>query len=74
MSCHANQQLICGVEKQLEPNNLCVGIPIPLKLYKLHRRIMYAMPCISYLDHADSFAVVVNCASVVCSSASLLHG
>jgi hypothetical protein len=24
MCCHANQHLICGVEKQLEPNNLFV--------------------------------------------------
>jgi hypothetical protein len=73
MLYHANQHLICGVDEQLEPNNCLFGIPIPLKLDKLHR-IMFAMPWISYHDHADSSFVVVSGASVVCSSALLLPG
>jgi hypothetical protein len=36
--------------------------------------IMFDMPCISYHDHADSFAVVIRCASVGCCSDLLLPG
>jgi hypothetical protein len=45
---------------------MCVGIRIPLNLDKLHC-IIIAMTCIhASHDHADSFAVVVSVASVVC--------
>ena len=37
----------------------CASDSVPLNPDKLHR-IIVAMPCISYLDHAASFAVVVN--------------
>jgi hypothetical protein len=58
-SCHANKHLNCSVVKQLEPY-LCVGIPIPLNLHKLHC-IIIAMPCIHASHaHADSFAEVVS--------------
>jgi hypothetical protein len=53
---------------------VCVGIPIPLNLDKLHC-IIIAMSCIhASHDHADSFAVVVSVASVVCCSILLLLG
>jgi hypothetical protein len=70
--CHANQHLNCHVVKQLEPY-MCDGIPIPLNLHKLHC-IIIAMPCMHSYDHADSFAVVVSVASVVCCSVFLLLG
>jgi hypothetical protein len=44
--------------KQFEPY-MCVGIPIPLNLNKLHC-IIIAMPCMHSHDHADSFAVIVS--------------
>jgi hypothetical protein len=53
---------------------VCVGIPIPLNLDKLHY-IIIAMSCIhASHDHADSFAVVVSVASIVCCSVLLLLG
>jgi hypothetical protein len=52
---------------------MCVGIPIPLNLHKLHC-IIVAMSCMPSHDHADSFAIVVSVASVVCCSALLLLG
>jgi hypothetical protein len=38
---------------------VCVGIPIPFNLDKLHC-IIIAMPCMHSNDHADSFALVVS--------------
>jgi hypothetical protein len=52
---------------------MCVGILIPLNLDKLHC-IIIAMSCMPSHDHADSFAVVVSVASVVCYSDLLLLG
>jgi hypothetical protein len=52
---------------------MCVGIPIPLNLYKLHC-IIIAKSCMLSHDHADSFTVVVSVASVVCCSDLLLPG
>jgi hypothetical protein len=53
---------------------MCVEIPIPLNLDKLHR-IIIAMSCIHIShDHADSFTVEVSVASVVCCSTLLLLG
>ena len=46
---------------------MCAGIPIPLKLDKLHR-IIFAMSCMIAFDHADFFAVVVRFAFAMCSS------
>jgi hypothetical protein len=69
---HANQHLNCRVVKQLEPY-MCTGIPIPLNLDKLHC-IIIAMSCMHSHAHADSFAVVVSIASVICCSDLLLLG
>jgi hypothetical protein len=52
---------------------MCVGIPIPFKFDKLHC-IIIAMSCMFAYDHAESFAVVVSVASVVCCSDLLLSG
>jgi hypothetical protein len=52
---------------------MCIGIPIPLNLDKLHC-IILAMSCMLAHDHADSFIVVVSVASVVCCSDLLLLG
>jgi hypothetical protein len=53
---------------------MCVGIPILLNLDMLHC-IIIAMSCIhASHGHADSFAVVVSVASVVCCSDLLLTG
>jgi hypothetical protein len=54
---------------------MCVSeFQIPLNLDKLHC-IIFAMSCIhASHDHADSFAVVVSVASVVCCSVLLLLG
>jgi hypothetical protein len=52
---------------------MCVGIPIPLNLDKMHC-IIIAMSCMLAYDHADSFAVVVSVAFVVCCSDLLLPG
>ena len=41
--------------------------PIPINLDKLHR-IIFAMSCTSFLEHAGSLSVVVRFAYVVCSS------
>jgi hypothetical protein len=50
--CHANKQLNFRVVKQLQPN-MCVGVPIPLNLDKLHC-IIIAMLCMHSHDHANS--------------------
>jgi hypothetical protein len=69
----ANQHLKCRVVKQLELY-MCARIPIPLSLDKLHCIIIF-MPCIhASHDHANSFAIVVRVASVVCCSDFLLTG
>jgi hypothetical protein len=39
--------------------NVCIGIPIPLNLDKLHC-IIIDMSCMHSHDHADSFSVVVS--------------
>ena len=65
--CYANPPLNLPVEMQLQPNNCLFGTPIPLNPDKLHR-IISAMPCIPYLEHADSSSVVVRFVSVACSS------
>jgi hypothetical protein len=52
---------------------MCVGIPIPLNLDKLHCTII-AMSCMHSHEHVVSFSVVVNVASVVCCSDLLLLG
>jgi hypothetical protein len=71
--CHVNQHLNCRIVKQLEPY-MCVEIPIPLNFDKLHC-IIITMPCIpASHDHADSFAVIVSVASVVCCSTLILLG
>jgi hypothetical protein len=53
---------------------MCVGIPIPLNMNRLHC-IIIAMSCIHTLhDHADYFVVIVKVASVDCCSDLLLPG
>jgi hypothetical protein len=52
---------------------VCVGIPIPFNLDKVHC-IIIAMSCMHTHDHADSFTVVVSVASIVCCSDLLLLG
>jgi hypothetical protein len=64
---------ICRVVKSLEPY-VCVRIPIPLNLVRLHC-IIITMSCMHASHaHADSFTVVVSVASVVCCSDLLLRG
>jgi hypothetical protein len=70
--CHANKQLNCRVVRKLE-SYMCVGIPIPFNLNKLHC-IIIAMSCMLAYDHAESFTIVVIFASVVCCSDLLLPG
>jgi hypothetical protein len=71
--CHANKNLNFHVVKQLELY-VCVGIPIPLNLNKLHC-IIIAISCMhASHDHANSFAVVVNVAYIACCSDLLLLG
>ena len=52
--------------------NLIAGIPIPIKVVKCIAPSCHVMH--AYHDHAGSFAVTLNIASVVISSVLLLRG